>query len=145
MKDPDDVKVAIASGKASRKMGGLLGENPYKQTAYSEYWEVGWQEQNNIMILSWGKPIDKKPLKKRELFDQEIRYRKKNWPDPTEKMLDNHLFNAIWSVIKTWDIAVPGAYKGYMGATGNHARAIYDGCQAAFDDSIDELPDKRKK
>ena len=50
-----------------------------------------------------------------------------NWPDPTPEMLDNDpAFDAIWNVIKTWDINVPDAYTGYMGATGNHARAIYD-------------------
>lgn len=48
------------------------------------------------------------------------------WPDPTPEMLKNPLFNDIWDVIKKWDIAVPGAYGGYCGATGNHARAIYD-------------------
>lgn len=49
------------------------------------------------------------------------------WPDPTPKMLnDDPLFDAIWSVIKTWDINVPHAYSGYCGATGNHVRAIYD-------------------
>ncbi len=52
------------------------------------------------------------------------------WPDPTPAMLDNPVFNAIWNVIKTWDVAVPGAYYGYCGATGNHARAIYDAIHA---------------
>ena len=36
------------------------------------------------------------------------------------------LWNAIWDELKTWDINVPHAYSGYCGATGNHARAIYD-------------------
>lgn len=49
------------------------------------------------------------------------------WPDPTPEMLNGDpLFDAIWSVIKTWDINVPHAYSGYCGATGNHVRAIYD-------------------
>lgn len=48
------------------------------------------------------------------------------WPDPTPEMLDTILFDTIWRVIKTWDVNVPHAYSGYMGATGNHARAIYD-------------------
>lgn len=47
--------------------------------------------------------------------------------DPTPEMLDDPRFNAIWNVIKSWDINVPDAYRGYMGATGNHARAIFDG------------------
>lgn len=51
----------------------------------------------------------------------------KPWPDPTPEMLSSVLFEAIWQTIKTWDINVPGVYAGYMGATGNHARAILDG------------------
>jgi hypothetical protein len=49
-----------------------------------------------------------------------------DWPDPTPEMLDTPEFNAVWACIKQWDINVPGAYNGYMGATGNHARAILD-------------------
>jgi hypothetical protein len=52
------------------------------------------------------------------------------WPDATPEMLACPLFNAVWQVIKTWDINVPHAYVGYCGATGNHARAILDGIQA---------------
>lgn len=53
------------------------------------------------------------------------------WPSPTPSMLSgDKLFDAIWSAIKTWDINVPGAYTGYMGATGNHARAVYDAIMA---------------
>ena len=51
---------------------------------------------------------------------------KTNWPDPTPEMLDDPTFNAIWNVIKTWDINVPAVYEGYCGATGNHVRAILD-------------------
>lgn len=49
-----------------------------------------------------------------------------HWPDPTEEMLNSVEFNKIWQCIKTWDINVPGIYSGYCGATGNHARAIFD-------------------
>jgi len=49
------------------------------------------------------------------------------WPDPTPEMLaGDPRFDAIWNVIKTWDINVAGVYTGYMGATGNHVRAILD-------------------
>lgn len=49
------------------------------------------------------------------------------WPAPSEAMLNGDpLFDAIWARIKAWDIAVPTAYSGYEGATGNHVRAIYD-------------------
>lgn len=49
-----------------------------------------------------------------------------NWPEPTPEMLNDPLFNAIWNVVKAWDVNVPAVYTGYCGATGNHARAIYD-------------------
>jgi hypothetical protein len=49
-----------------------------------------------------------------------------DWPDPTQEMLAHPEFEAIWQVIKTWDINVPYVYQGYMGATGNHVRAILD-------------------
>jgi hypothetical protein len=48
------------------------------------------------------------------------------WPNPTPEMLEDPLFNAIWNVIKSWDINVPAAYDGYCGATGNHVRAILE-------------------
>jgi len=48
------------------------------------------------------------------------------WPDPTDEMLVDPIFEAIWQTIKSWDVNVPGAYSGYSGATGNHARAILE-------------------
>lgn len=33
---------------------------------------------------------------------------------------------AVWQLIKRWDINVPDVYSGYMGANGNHVRAILD-------------------
>lgn len=54
----------------------------------------------------------------------------RHWPDPTPEMLDDARFNSIWQCIKSWDINVPAAYAGYMGATGNHARAILDALRA---------------
>ena len=48
------------------------------------------------------------------------------WPDPSPEMLETVLFDTIWRTIKTWDVNVPHAYSGYMGATGNHVRAIYE-------------------
>lgn len=52
--------------------------------------------------------------------------KKVDFPSPTEEMLRDPVFNAIWNCIKDWDINVPGAYSGYCGATGNHVRAIMD-------------------
>jgi hypothetical protein len=54
------------------------------------------------------------------------------WLDPTPEMLaDDPLFDAIWKTIKSWDVNVPEVYTGYMGTTGNHARAIYDAVKGA--------------
>jgi hypothetical protein len=50
----------------------------------------------------------------------------KDWPDPTGEQLQSPQFEVIWQVIKSWDISVPDAYRGYCGATGNHVRAILD-------------------
>lgn len=54
----------------------------------------------------------------------------RTWPDPTPEMVASPLFEGIWQVIKGWDIAVPAAYAGYCGATGNHVRAILDAIAA---------------
>src|SRR5882672_2193993 len=48
------------------------------------------------------------------------------WPDPTPEMRTSPQFEAVWQCIRTWDIHVPDAYTGSMGATGNHVRAILD-------------------
>lgn len=60
------------------------------------------------------------------------------WPDPTREMLSDPQFNAVWNAIKTWDINVPGVYGGYMGATGNHVRAIVDALKSPLvPDAVD--------
>ncbi len=45
-------------------------------------------------------------------------------PDPTPEMLASPQFEAIWRVIKTWDVNVPEAYSGYCGANGSHVAMI---------------------
>jgi hypothetical protein len=55
----------------------------------------------------------------------------KGMPAPDKKMLESPEFNAVWDAIKEWDINVPSAYEGYMGANGNHVRAILEGLQFA--------------
>lgn len=50
----------------------------------------------------------------------------KGWKDPTPEMLNDPTFNAIWNVIKDWDVNVPSEYDGYCGPSGNHVRAILD-------------------
>ena len=80
---------------------------------------------------------------------QDITATRVELPDPTPEMLHDKLFLAIWEVIKTWDINVPGAYVGYCGATGSHARAIRDGVIAtmeadALKPKLSKWPSKRK-
>jgi protein-disulfide isomerase len=50
----------------------------------------------------------------------------KDMPSPSNEMMDSDAFNAIWYVIKTWDINVPEFYDGYCGANGSHVKLIMD-------------------
>ena len=50
----------------------------------------------------------------------------KQLPNPTEEELKSDLFNAIWNVIKTWDVNVPEYYEGYCSANGSHVKLILD-------------------
>jgi hypothetical protein len=52
------------------------------------------------------------------------------WRSPSEELMRNPMFKAIWEVIKTWDVHVPGAYSGYCNANGNHVVAIMQGLSA---------------
>jgi hypothetical protein len=45
-------------------------------------------------------------------------------PNPTEADLESPLFEAIWAVIKTWDVNVPAYYEGYCGANGSHVKLV---------------------
>jgi hypothetical protein len=64
-----------------------------------------------------------------------------DWPDPTEEQLNSYRFNKIWEVIKDWDIAVPTAYNGYCGATGNHVVAIMNALEIKPETEEKELVD----
>lgn len=50
--------------------------------------------------------------------------------DPTPELLSDPVWNAIWEVIKSWDVNVPDAYSGYMEANGNHATMIFQAIRA---------------
>ena len=65
-------------------------------------------------------------------------------PSPTAADLDSGLFEAIWQVIKSWDINVPAYYTGYCGANGSHVKLILDGIaqRSAVSDSFSELTRK---
>ena len=50
----------------------------------------------------------------------------KEMPSPTQKQLDSPEFEAIWRVIKSWDVNVPEFYDGYCGANGSHVVLILE-------------------
>ena len=51
---------------------------------------------------------------------------KKEMPSPTPEEMASPQFEAIWNIIKTWDINVPEYYRGYSGGNGSHVKLILD-------------------
>ncbi len=47
-------------------------------------------------------------------------------PNPTDEELASPEFEAIWQLIKSWDVNVPTHYEGYCGANGSHVKMILD-------------------
>jgi len=45
---------------------------------------------------------------------------------PTEEDLKSEIFNAIFDVIKHWDIGIDGNKYGYSSGNGSHAKLILD-------------------
>jgi hypothetical protein len=54
----------------------------------------------------------------------------KDMPYPRSEDLSDPTFQAIWRVIKTWDINVQDHYRGYWAATGSHAMLILNEVRA---------------
>lgn len=52
-------------------------------------------------------------------------------PNPTAADLEDPQFEAIWQVIKMWDVNVPSCYAGYCGANGSHVMLILHALRAA--------------
>jgi hypothetical protein len=50
----------------------------------------------------------------------------KNMPSPNNNEINDISFNAIWDIIKSWDINIPEYYNGYCGANGSHVKLILD-------------------
>lgn len=50
----------------------------------------------------------------------------KAMPNPSEKMLESPEFNALWDIIKHWDINVSDYYKGYCGGNGSHVTLLLE-------------------
>lgn len=59
----------------------------------------------------------------------------KDMPNPTTAQLASPEFEAIWSVIKDWDVNVPGYYEGYCGANGSHVVLILEALDAVDADT----------
>ena len=55
---------------------------------------------------------------------QALLYSLADMPNPTESDLRDPQFEAIWQVIKSWDVNIPEFYSGYCGATGSHVMLI---------------------
>jgi len=51
---------------------------------------------------------------------------RRDMPSPTKEEMDSDEFNAIWDIIKQWDINVPDYYNGYAGGNGSHVKLILD-------------------
>ena len=45
-------------------------------------------------------------------------------PNPTKDDVEDPTFNAVWDVIRTWDVNVSGYYDGYCRANGSHVMLI---------------------
>lgn len=45
-------------------------------------------------------------------------------PNPTDAQFASPEFEAIWQVIKSWDVNVPEYYDGCCGANGSHVTLI---------------------
>lgn len=83
---------------------------------------VAWMEKEREHPEMWSDP--KLPHAK-ILYPPSRRASTGHYRDPEKWMLEDPLWLAIWAEIRDWDINVPSEYGGYMGATGNHATAIY--------------------
>jgi hypothetical protein len=51
-------------------------------------------------------------------------------PSPTKQEMDSPEFNAIFDIIKDWDIKVPKYSSGYKGGNGSHVKLILDSIKA---------------
>lgn len=61
-------------------------------------------------------------------------------PSPSQEEMDSDLFNAIWDIIKHWDINVPEYYSGYSGGNGSHVKLILDKIKPVIrNDKINEV------
>jgi hypothetical protein len=61
-------------------------------------------------------------------------------PSPTSEDLESPVFNAIWDVVKGWDVNVPEFYDGYCGANGSHVKLILNALERVQQPIVIEIP-----
>lgn len=60
-------------------------------------------------------------------------------PSPTPTMVEGDpLFDAIWNVIKSWDVNVPEHYQGYCHCNGSHVTLIYRAVRKVLNEEASE-------
>lgn len=65
---------------------------------------------------------------------------KKNMPSPTKEEMESEEFNALWDIIKTWDINFPEYYSGYCGGNGSHVKVLLDALKPVLrNNKIDDI------
>lgn len=61
-------------------------------------------------------------------------------PSPSKEEMDSELFDAIWKIVKDWDIGDPNYYTGYTGGNGSHVKILLDAIKPALrEDKINEI------
>lgn len=60
-------------------------------------------------------------------------------PNPTEEQQASAEFEAVWQVIKGWDVNAPEYYDGYCGANGSHVVLILDAVSDFGSPQLDEI------
>lgn len=61
-------------------------------------------------------------------------------PSPTKSEMESKEFEAIWNLIKTWDLNVPEYYSGYTSGNGSHVKLILDALKPVIrNNKIDEI------
>lgn len=74
----------------------------------------------------WSEHIPIPELPEPATFPKTSKLDKMEMPNPTVADMSSFLFNAIWNVIKSWDVNAPKYYDGYCGANGSHVKLIMD-------------------
>jgi dihydrofolate reductase len=60
--------------------------------------------------------VPREPIERSEAYPE--------MPNPTDVDLNDPAFNALWEVVKSWDVNVPLYYAGYCGANGSHVMLL---------------------